>query len=141
MTRVALSIFAFFAYIALVFAAPVPVVDGELVQLERRITHTGRGTWFYPGLGNCGWHNTQNDLILAIGKGLYDENNGSNCGQYVQITNTKNGKTAYGKTVDSCQSCSNNDIDMSPALFQKLSPLSTGQLTVQWHFMNRSWKP
>jgi hypothetical protein len=42
MTRVALSIFAFFAYIALVFAAPVPVVDGELVQLERRITHTGR---------------------------------------------------------------------------------------------------
>ncbi|KJA24385.1 hypothetical protein HYPSUDRAFT_136350 [Hypholoma sublateritium FD-334 SS-4] len=141
MTRAAFFIFAFFASIIITLAAPVPVENGELVELDRRLTRQGRGTWFYPGLGNCGWTNNSNDLILAIGKQLYDRNNAGNCGQYVQITNTANGKTAYGKTVDSCQSCGDNDIDMSPALFSKIAALSTGQLTVQWHFMNRAWQP
>ncbi|KAF5382338.1 hypothetical protein D9757_008458 [Collybiopsis confluens] len=39
------------------------------------------GTWFRPGMGNCGQENNSNDPIVAIPKSLYDENNGSNCGQ------------------------------------------------------------
>ncbi|KDR82366.1 hypothetical protein GALMADRAFT_133997 [Galerina marginata CBS 339.88] len=141
MSRVALFLFAFFASVMMTFASPVPVMDGELVDVQRRVTHVGRGTWFYPGLGNCGKVNTSQDLILAIGKQLYDRNGGGNCDQYVQITNVANGKVAYGLTRDSCQSCGDNDIDMSPALFQKLAPLSTGLLQVSWNFMNKSWKP
>ncbi|KAF8968964.1 expansin family protein [Flammula alnicola] len=141
MARIALFVFALFASILLSIASPVPVIDAQLVDLERRITHVGRGTWFYPGLGNCGKVNNNNDLILAIGKGLYDRNGGGNCGQWVEIVNNSNGKKAYGLTRDSCQSCGDNDIDMSPALFQKLASLSTGQISVSWHFMNRSWQP
>jgi len=141
MTRITVLIFAFFASIMLALAAPVPVENGELVELDRRLTRQGRGTWFYPGLGNCGWTNNRNDLILAIGKHLYDKNNAGNCGQYVQITNTANGKTAYGLTVDSCQSCDDNSIDMSPALFEEIAALSTGQIDVEWHFMNHAWHP
>jgi len=33
------------------------------------------------GLGNCGRRNGDGDLILAIGKGLYNRNRGSNCDQ------------------------------------------------------------
>lgn len=34
------------------FALGVPV---EAKQLETRITHTGRATYFSTGLGACGW--------------------------------------------------------------------------------------
>lgn len=33
------------------------------------------------GMGNCGWENNDGDLILAMSEGVYDANNGSNCGQ------------------------------------------------------------
>ncbi|KAF8158544.1 expansin family protein, partial [Crassisporium funariophilum] len=137
MSRLAFFVFALLASFFMTLASPVPVVNRELVDIEKRLTRVGRGTWFYPGLGNCGKWNNQNDLILAIGKGLYDRNKGSNCDQWVEIVNPKNGKKAYGLTRDSCQSCGDNDIDMSPALFKLLEPLSTGRMTVSWHFMNK----
>ncbi|KAG6889877.1 hypothetical protein C0995_013851 [Termitomyces sp. Mi166 len=80
-------------------------------------------------------------------------------GRWVEIVNTKNGKKAYGKTRDSCESCGDSDLgqpsfdhffrrhlikdftDMSPSLFQKLDSLSVGQLTVSWHFMAKGWSP
>ncbi|PPQ65145.1 hypothetical protein CVT24_011040 [Panaeolus cyanescens] len=141
MMRSAIFIFSFVLLFIFSIAAPVPVEDGELVELEPRKTRVGRGTWFHPGLGNCGKRDNDNSLILAMGKQFYDRNNGSNCDQYVEIVNTKNGKKAYGRLRDSCQSCRDQDIDMSPALFKKLAPLSTGVIQVSWKFMNKSWKP
>ena len=87
-----------------------------------------QGTWFHPGLGHCGKRNNDNDAIVAIGIGRYGS--GSNCDQvrvtrltkvtlssihhpflkWVQITNLANGRTAYGLTRDSCQSCSTEDL-------------------------------
>ncbi|KAF5315051.1 hypothetical protein D9619_007416 [Psilocybe cf. subviscida] len=141
MSRIALFILALFASIFLTLASPVPVQNRELVEVDKRLTRTGRGTWFQPGLGNCGKWNNSNDLILAISKNLYDKNKGSNCDQWVEIVNTKNGKKAYGKTRDSCPSCGDGDLDMSPALFKKLGSLDTGVLKISWHFMNKSFKP
>jgi len=140
MSRLALFILAcaLFASVTFTFATPVSVAN-ELVDITKRDTRTGRGTWYYPGLGNCGRMDTSADLILAISKELYDSNGGSNCAQWVYVE--FNGIIAYGLTVDSCQSCGPNDIDMSPALFQKLAPLGTGDITVSWHFMSESWVP
>jgi hypothetical protein len=42
MTRIALFFFALIASVLLAFASPVPVVNRELVDIEKRITHTGR---------------------------------------------------------------------------------------------------
>ncbi|TFK39040.1 expansin family protein [Crucibulum laeve] len=141
MYRTALFLFAFFASLLAVIASPVPVANGELIDVEKRLTRDGRATWFNVGLGNCGKWNVDTDLIVAIGKGLYDRNGGSNCDQYVEIVNTKNGKKAYGKTRDSCPSCSDNDLDLSPSLFQKLGTLDQGVLSISWHFMNKGFKP
>ncbi|KAK0464410.1 uncharacterized protein EV420DRAFT_1040451 [Desarmillaria tabescens] len=99
------------------------------------------GTWFYPGKGNCGYIDGNNDKILAMSKSFYDANGGSNCNQWVSIVNEGNGKSAYGLLRDSCESCGWDDIDMSPGLFEELDDLSTGELTVKWHFMAKSWSP
>ena len=42
MTRIALFFFALIASVLLAFASPVPVVNGELVNIEKRQTRTGR---------------------------------------------------------------------------------------------------
>ncbi|KAJ3575674.1 hypothetical protein NP233_g951 [Leucocoprinus birnbaumii] len=107
MSRVLLLIVTIFTYLMITMAAPIP----EPVDLERRITHAGRGTWFHVGLGNCGQHNVDSDLIVAIPKSLYDQNSASNCNQWVKITNTATGKTAYGLTRDSCPSCGWGDLE------------------------------
>ncbi|KAI0250951.1 expansin family protein [Lactifluus subvellereus] len=127
-------LFAFFSLILPVLSAPVPAPE-EFAELQKRITHTGRarGTWYYPGLGNCGGTNSASDFVVAMPKSLYDQNGGRNCGHMVQIS--YQGKTVEAKMVDSCPSCGPNDLDMSPPTFKSLAPLSVGVITVQWHFV------
>ncbi|RDB15327.1 hypothetical protein Hypma_004772 [Hypsizygus marmoreus] len=145
MLRIAIFLFALFASVFVAFASPVLVPSDNanvtLVDLEKRITHVGRGTWFNVGLGNCGKVNKDSDAIVAIAKSRYNANGGGNCDQWVEIVNTKNGKKAYGKTRDSCQSCKPEDLDLSPSLFKKLDALSVGQLKISWHFMAKGWSP
>jgi hypothetical protein len=121
---------AFFTFTLSALAAPVPE---EFQDLEKRITHTGRGTWYYTGLGNCGWTNTNNQLVVAMPQSLYDENNGSNCGQMVHIS--YGGISVTAQMVDSCPGCGPNDLDMSEATFQSLAPLSVGVIEIEWNFI------
>ncbi|KAK0439852.1 riboflavin aldehyde-forming enzyme [Armillaria borealis] len=137
MSHVALALFVLFSCLSMVSAAPIAAA----AELAKRTDHVGRGTWFYPGKGNCGYVDGNNDKILAMAKSFYDANGGSNCNQWVEIVNEGNGKSAYGLLRDSCESCGWNDIDMSPGLFEELDDLSTGELTVKWHFMAKSWSP
>ena len=39
---------ALFASVSFTFASTVPVVNGELVNIEKRITHTGAVISFFP---------------------------------------------------------------------------------------------
>lgn len=83
--------------------------------------------------------------------------------QFMEIKNTKNGKTVFGLVRDSCPGCGPGDIgrlpiiilqlnlgryrllmfiDMSPSLFQSLgATLDQGIVSVQWHFMKKGFKP
>ncbi|KAF7346570.1 hypothetical protein MSAN_01885100 [Mycena sanguinolenta] len=141
MSRFAMFIVLFFC-IALAFAVPLQG-NATVEALDKRITHVGRGTWYNPseGEGNCGYWDSDSEPVVAISLGRYDANNGANCNQWIQITNTANGKTAYGKTRDSCVSCGTSDLDMSPALFKEISTLATGEITISWHFMAMGWSP
>ncbi|KAF8516331.1 RlpA-like double-psi beta-barrel-protein domain-containing protein-containing protein [Hysterangium stoloniferum] len=119
-------------------ASPIPL-DDATNTLSRRITHGGRGTYFYPGDGNCGGWSTDKDPIVAISTQIY--NDGGNCGQWVEITNTDNSQVAYGLVQDSCPSCAPGSLDMSPAVFQQLAPLYVGDIPISWHYMSREWSP
>ncbi|KAK0188061.1 riboflavin aldehyde-forming enzyme [Armillaria mellea] len=143
MSHVALALFVLFSCLSIVSAAPIAAA----AEIEKRTDHVGRGTWFYPGKGNCGYVDGNNDKILAMAKILlrckwrYQQRPMLFFIQWVEIVNEGNGKSAYGLLRDSCESCGWNDIDMSPGLFEELDDLSTGEITVNWHFMAKSWSP
>jgi len=128
MARIALFLFALFASVLLALASPVPVANGGILDIERRVTRTGRVRFSFfelllcltidehfahhrelgftlvstllcctpfitdrlLGKGNCGKINRDGDLILAIGKQLYDRNRGSNCDQVGLLINIHN---------------------------------------------------
>ncbi|PIL31322.1 hypothetical protein GSI_06020 [Ganoderma sinense ZZ0214-1] len=133
-----------FTYLALVLAlvssaltAPAPASPEAL---EKRVTHSGRGTFFEVGLGACGKVNKDSDHIVAISSSIFGS--GGNCEQFMEIKNTKNGKTAFGLVRDECPGCGPGDIDMSPSLFQSLgATLDQGVVSVQWHFMKKGFQP
>ncbi|KAJ1309514.1 hypothetical protein OPQ81_006288 [Rhizoctonia solani] len=151
MFRLSFFTIVFVSVMALVgFAAPiqhanlelatVPVDSTEAVPAElesRQETHTlekrrtGTATWFNTGLGACGKVSNDNQLIVALGPGAYQ--NGKMCGKTITIKNTKNGKSTTAKVMDLCPSCGGNNLDLSPAAFKKLGSLSTGVLNVSWN--------
>ncbi|KII86657.1 hypothetical protein PLICRDRAFT_113446 [Plicaturopsis crispa FD-325 SS-3] len=136
---IVLFVVASFACAFMVSASPVPSNATLSTLLDKRTTHSGRGTWFDVGLGNCGYTDQNSDPILAISTDIYGS--GGNCNQWVHITNLANGKSAWGKTRDSCPSCGSGDLDMSPSLFQQLGSLDTGVLSISWHFENKNFSP
>jgi len=125
-----------FASLYSAFAAPLK--DGLAGTLDEKI-HTGRGTWFHVGLGNCGLWNIDTNPMVAIAKGLYDSNDGGYCNQWVEIN--YNGRTVHAMVRDSCQSCGYGDLDMSPGTFEDLAALAVGEIDISWHFMDKSWRP
>ncbi|THH03221.1 hypothetical protein EW146_g10485, partial [Bondarzewia mesenterica] len=52
------------ALVASVIAAPAPV--------SRAASKSGQGTFFAPGLGACGIHNSGSDMIVAVSQELFD---------------------------------------------------------------------
>ncbi|CAK5284062.1 unnamed protein product, partial [Mycena citricolor] len=140
MSRAALFI-VFMLCVVMLCAMPVP--QDAVADMDKRTTHVGRGTWYHPNAdqGNCGYWDQDSSPVVAISLQRYNANNGDNCNQWIEITNTANGKVAYGQTRDSCVSCDESSLDMSPSLFEQLAPLSTGELRISWHFMNAAWSP
>ncbi|ODV98073.1 hypothetical protein PACTADRAFT_47894 [Pachysolen tannophilus NRRL Y-2460] len=99
-------------------------------------TYTGRGTYYTPSDDACGTSSTSSDLVVAIAQTLYDglgtngEEVSTGCGK--SITASYQGKSVTVKVVDACESCTNNDLDFSPAAFKQLADLDIGEITINW---------
>jgi len=130
-----------FMAICTALALPLSSRNDTVVDIDKRITHSGRGTWFYPGKGHCGGTQTVNDPIAAMATSFYDQNDGGNCGQWLQVVNTANGKSTWALLMDSCDGCGYNDLDMSPAVFSQVADLNDGVFPIAWHFMPKGWRP
>ncbi|CAE6414766.1 unnamed protein product [Rhizoctonia solani] len=102
-----------------VLGAPAPapsLVDGvapiehssNSTTFDKRVTHVGRATWFHAGLGNCGYWDNDDAPIVAVSTAMYKQ--GGNCNQWVELTNTENGKKVYAKMRDSCPPCGYDDV-------------------------------
>lgn len=95
---------------------------------------TGRMTYYDPGLGACGIFSTAGEAIVALGHDLWTAANPNNdplCGKTITIN--YGGQTATARVVDKCMSCTANDIDVSPTVFQHFAELATGVVTVEWN--------
>jgi len=132
-------------YALILVSSPLPAVLARPLSLatnsqaEELTTYTGKGTWFYPGLGACGDVDSALDPIVAIASSRFGT--GGNCDQWIKITNTDNGMSTYGKTRDSCPSCGSDDLDMSPAVFEEIGNTDAGLIPVSWNFQPMGWSP
>ncbi|KAF8685441.1 Non-catalytic module family expn protein [Rhizoctonia solani] len=136
-----LTILTLFSLVIITLASPVPVrlaeakVQTPAGDLEVRGTiearaNSGKGTWYNPsvGTGACGWNNKDSELVVALGPSKY--NKAKKCGQ--SITVKSGSKSVKVKVVDLCPSCGGGSLDLSPAAFKKLAPLSKGVIQVNW---------
>lgn len=122
----------FFKLVAFAAIAAQLVAGTAVVERDAEVTHTGRVTFFHPGLGACGETNTDSDFIVALGHAEFDS--GSFCGR--RLTATFQGKSVTVTVVDRCAGCGQFDLDLSPAAFEQLADLDVGVLNnVQWHFL------
>lgn len=129
-----LAFLLFLALFSAVFAAPASEAYGR--DLSKR-NFSGRATFFYVGLGNCGDTNVDSDWIVALATSTYS--NGAHCNQQIKITDSKG--TSHVATVkDSCPSCGDGDLDLSPSLFQAFTSLDAGVFQMTWEFVDGSSK-
>ncbi|KAL9073617.1 MAG: hypothetical protein Q9161_002859 [Pseudevernia consocians] len=100
--------------------------------------YSGDMTYYEAGLGSCGYTNSDSDAIVALSTEIM--NNGANpndnplCGSSISITNPTTGSVHSATIVDTCEGCSEYDIDVSPSVFEAVDPngLSDGRITVDW---------
>ncbi|KAI6085758.1 RlpA-like double-psi beta-barrel-protein domain-containing protein-containing protein [Hypoxylon rubiginosum] len=91
------------------------------------IAHSGDMTYYTPGLGSCGWTNSESDMVVAMSPGQ-----SGNCGKSINIH--YQGKTEKAKIVDKCPGCAGDSIDVSPTVFKKFASLDVGRIQVTWDF-------
>mmetsp|Transcript_1874 Transcript_1874/g.1844 ORF Transcript_1874/g.1844 Transcript_1874/m.1844 type:complete len:230 (+) Transcript_1874:130-819(+) len=103
--------------------------------------HSGEGTFYSTGLGACGKTNQDTDYIVAVSHILYEENqvNGNSndnslCGKKIKAT--YEGNSVEVTVVDSCEGCSENDLDFSPSAFSQLADQSLGRIDITWEWVN-----
>ncbi|KAG8745858.1 hypothetical protein FRC10_006885 [Ceratobasidium sp. 414] len=137
------SLLFLFTLLVAVLTAPVPQPEPELTSedgelevaarhvstLEPRGGYKGQATYYNPsvGTGACGWRNKDSEMVVALSKSHYK----GSCGKYVTVT--FGGKSVKCKVVDLCPGCGANALDMSPAAFKKLAPLSKGVFQASWN--------
>ncbi|RYC64836.1 hypothetical protein CHU98_g1341 [Xylaria longipes] len=92
------------------------------------LAFSGDMTYYYPGLGSCGWTNGNNDAVVAL-----SPSKSGNCGKSIRIHYQDKSTTA--KVVDKCPGCAAEAIDVSPSVFSKLANQDQGRVKVTWEFI------
>ncbi|PON25726.1 hypothetical protein TGAM01_v205163 [Trichoderma gamsii] len=93
---------------------------------------TGSVTYYEVGLGACGQTNSDSELVVAVSHSLYDREHP--CGRNIRVH--YEGKSVDVRVVDRCESCAEDDLDLSPTAFQQvIGPLSIGRATATWEWI------
>ncbi|CAN3362354.1 hypothetical protein DICA4_E02014 [Diutina catenulata] len=100
---------------------------------------TGQATYFTDSIGACGNSLEPNsEYFVAISQTLWnqlagegDTNSAWMCNDY-WIDVSCNGKSVSVKLEDLCESCGENDVDLSQKAFSDLAELDVGVLDVTW---------
>ncbi|KAF2461521.1 RlpA-like double-psi beta-barrel-protein domain-containing protein-containing protein [Lineolata rhizophorae] len=102
-------------------------------------TFTGDITYYTPGLGSCGFTNSEGDDIVALAAGMMtsvstgNSNNNPYCGK--KITIEYEGNTHTAEIVDTCPGCDGASLDLTQSLFEKVAPNGDGRVHgVNWWF-------
>ncbi|EFQ85759.1 hypothetical protein CFE70_005162 [Pyrenophora teres f. teres 0-1] len=140
----------FLSLLALIIGLAVGLTTGSQNNIPAKpdgaTDVTGDFTYYSTGLGACGVTNNDNDAIVSISHGRFDENmvdgnpnNNKLCGRKIRAhrIDERTGKEAsIDLTIaDRCVGCAYNDIDVSPVYFGKMAAHDLGRVKVQWYFL------
>ncbi|ORY96857.1 RlpA-like double-psi beta-barrel-protein domain-containing protein-containing protein [Syncephalastrum racemosum] len=121
LSRALLALTLIFALSMVIMAAPLD---------KRGSSYSGDGTFYEVGLGSCGSTNKDTQMVAALSSSLMGS--GKYCGK--SLTAKSDSGSVTVKVVDTCPSCSEGDIDFSPAAFKKLGSLDEGRISITWSF-------
>jgi len=125
----------------------IPVSADNFKRINRKRggctgTFSGDGTYYEIGLGACGVTNTDSQLVAAMPWEMFDSytpngnpNKNPNCFKNATVHYTNDAgvtKSVVVQFMDRCAGCKYGDIDLSPAAFQCLAPLSLGRIHVTY---------
>jgi expansin len=83
-----------------------------------------------PGDGNCSYPGLPaSDLYVALSPGEYAGS--AACGSYIEVTGPDGSVTA--EVVDQCPPCQAGHVDLSEQAFERIAPLSAGEVPVTYH--------
>ncbi|KAL6711039.1 hypothetical protein ACN47E_006914 [Coniothyrium glycines] len=110
-------------------------------------TYTGELTYYDPGLGACGIDSADNDPVVAVSHYTFDAVQvGSNpnqnplCGRKIRATRVdeRTGKSVSidVTVIDRCTGCQPTDLDVSPAMFEKMANPDLGRVPVTWAWLS-----
>ncbi|GAN09435.1 riboflavin aldehydeforming enzyme [Mucor ambiguus] len=99
-------------------------------NLEARSSQSGDATYYAVGLGSCGETSSGNEMVAALSSSLMGGPNSDLCGKSITVKSASGSVTL--RVVDSCPGCSEGDVDMSEAAFQKLGSLDKGRIPITW---------
>lgn len=105
-----------------------------------QLNMTGHLTYYdlLTGLTACGRSCSNDDLIAAIAPGHFtapNPNRDSVCGKRAKIVDPTTLKSVVVTVWDKCEGCGVNDVDVSPAAFERLKPKTVGRFKVVWGFI------
>lgn len=140
----------FLCLLALIIGLAVGLTKGSKTQNlplpNGAETYTGDLTYYNPGLGACGIDSTDNDPVVAISHYTFDAaqtgsdpNQNPLCNRKIRATrvNEKTGKSVSidVTVIDRCTGCQPTDIDVSPAMFNKMADPDLGRVKVTWAWL------
>jgi len=103
--------------------------------------HSGDGTYYATGLGSCGITSNDSEMVAALGFKTMDltlganPNNNPTCGKKVRAFSATNTEGVVVTIVDTCAGCAGaDDLDFSPAAFDKLGLESQGRIPITWRW-------
>lgn len=109
-----------------------PVEQGNLLY--------GDGTYFYPGMGACGFVSHESEYIVAVSQAVWDPqmvdanpNNNPICGKKIRAY--YDGKSVEATIVDKCMGCAPNDLDFAPVAFTQLAHQDLGRIKIAWEWI------
>ncbi|KAI8144149.1 RlpA-like double-psi beta-barrel-protein domain-containing protein-containing protein [Fennellomyces sp. T-0311] len=110
------------------FLVYILAIAGTMALPLQRREYTGEGTFYTVGLGSCGQTNSDSENVAALSSSLMSD--GKNCGR--SLTVTSGSKSVTVKAVDTCPSCPEGNVDLSPSAFKKLADLDEGRISITW---------
>jgi len=105
------------------------------IPTSKSAIFSGTATYFYTGLGACGWWSADTDVVVALQDKVFDNYPGASssiwpnpvCGHKIKVN--YQGKSIVATVVDRCAGCGLYQVDLSPGAFGMLAPLEIGYLT------------